>query len=112
MNSDLGRGVKNIGDKVIGLVDGLKLKDVGKFPIFCSYILCDVADINEDEKRRAILQWLSPVDPWENHEAAKNAHQSGTSNWLVESKDFTEWHNADSMFLLLTGFRTYSSSVV
>jgi hypothetical protein len=112
MNSDLSRGVKNIGDKVIGLVDDFKLKSVGKFPIFSSYFLDEVADINEDEKRRAILQWLSPVGPWENHEAAKNAHQAGTSNWLVESKDFTEWHNADSLFLLLTGFRTYLSSVV
>jgi hypothetical protein len=58
------------------------------------------------------MQWLSPVDQWENHEAALKAHQSGTSNWLIESKDFTDWHKVDSSFLLLTGFRKYSSSAV
>jgi hypothetical protein len=105
-NSDLSRGVKNIGDNVVGLVDDLKLKDVGTFGI-PSYILDELPDINVDEKRSAILQWLLPVGPWDNHEAAKNSHQSGTSNWFIESKEFIEWHNADSLFLMLTGFRTY-----
>ena len=64
-----------------------------------------------DEKQRAIMQWLSPVDSWESHEAATKAHQSGTSNWLIESEEFSGWHSADRSFLLLTGFRKYSSLV-
>jgi hypothetical protein len=53
------------------------------------------------------MQWLSPVDSWESHEAATKAHQSGTSNWLIECKDFEDWYSADRSFLLLTGLREY-----
>jgi hypothetical protein len=113
MNLDLGINVKSIGDNFISLVDDLKLKELGK-SCNCWPMWRKASEffVNIDEKQKAIMQWLSPVDPWENHEAARNAHQSGTSNWLMESKEFTEWHQSESSFLLLTGFRTYSSSVL
>jgi hypothetical protein len=54
-----------------------------------------------------IQQWLSPIDPIENHETAMSAHQQGTSNWFVESKEFYDWQGANRSFLLLSGFRQW-----
>ena len=76
MNSDLGIDVKSIGDSLIGLVDDLKSKELGTS---CNHCLrggkANEFFVNIDKKQKAIMQWLSPVDPWENHEAATNAQQ-------------------------------------
>jgi hypothetical protein len=60
-----------------------------------------------DEEHRAMMQWLSPVDPYENHEAAISAQHEGSGNWLLESKEFTDWYQAKNSFLWLSGFRTF-----
>lgn len=64
----------------------------------------DVRSRDFDGEHRAMMQWLSPVDPCENHEAAISAHQEGTGTWILESKEFTEWYQAKSLFLWVSGF--------
>ena len=64
-----------------------------------------MTSVGADGKQRATMRWLSPVDSWESHAAAAKAHHTGTSNWLIESEEFSNWHSADRSFLLLTGFR-------
>jgi len=58
-----------------------------------------------DERYRGIQQWLSPIVPMENHESAMSAHQQGTSDWFIQSKEFSDWERANRSFLLLSGFR-------
>lgn len=62
-----------------------------------------------DGEHKALMQWLSPVDPCENHDAATSAHQEGTNHWFFESSEFTEWYQAKTSFLWLSGFRKLAS---
>lgn len=52
------------------------------------------------------MQWLSPVDPHENHKSAISAHEEGSGDWILESKEFMEWQQARNSFLWLSGFGT------
>ncbi|KIV95467.1 hypothetical protein PV10_03121 [Exophiala mesophila] len=57
-----------------------------------------------DERQRAILQWLSPTDPLESHEAALRLHQSGTNSWFTRCVEFKSWFASNRSFLWLSGF--------
>lgn len=57
-----------------------------------------------DDRRRSILQWLSPVDPSISQESAVKIHQSGTNNWFLACKEFESWRDANKSFLWLSGF--------
>jgi hypothetical protein len=61
-------------------------------------------DISLDDRKRTILQWLSPVDPSINHEAALRIRQAGTNDWFLARKEFKDWIEADMSFLWLSGF--------
>ena len=37
---------------------------------------------SEEQKAKAILTWLSPLDPWKKHQVARDALQDG-SGWVV-----------------------------
>ena len=61
-------------------------------------------DTSLDERNRSILQWLSPVDPSINHEAALKVRQAGTNDWFLSGKEFENWREAEKSFLWLSGF--------
>lgn len=42
-------------------------------------------------KRKAILEWLSPVDYAVQHSTFVHRQQEGTGAWLLESNEFKEW---------------------
>jgi hypothetical protein len=60
------------------------------------------------QKQKDIVRWLSPVDPWETHEAAVQTHYSGTGDWFLESNEYLEWQGSDKSDLWLSGFRKSS----
>ncbi|KAF8244834.1 ankyrin [Wilcoxina mikolae CBS 423.85] len=70
----------------------------------------------QSETFRSALAWLSPVDPRENHHAARKLQQRGTGKWFTESKDFKHWKSARNSFLWLYGSagsgKTILSSIV
>jgi len=61
-------------------------------------------DTSLDERKRSILQWLSPVDPSVNHEAAMKIRQAGTNDWFLTCKEFEHWIECEKSFLWLSGF--------
>jgi hypothetical protein len=59
--------------------------------------------ISLDERKRQILQWLSPVDPSKSHEAALKIRQAGTNNWFLSSKELENWRYSEKSFLWVSG---------
>ncbi|KAI0253845.1 hypothetical protein BJV78DRAFT_133736 [Lactifluus subvellereus] len=49
-----------------------------------------------DQMPRDLRRWLSPPDPWKNHNIACDAHHDGTTTWFIESDTFAEWISSDS----------------
>lgn len=66
-----------------------------------------IADTLQAKEHTKLLQWISPVDPFKNHEAATSVHQKGTSTWVLQSKEFQEWDKTDRRFLWISGFRKF-----
>lgn len=58
-----------------------------------------LAAINQEESRatqqatqfRMITDWLSPPDPWTNHEMARQQYESKTGSWFLQSEKYREW---------------------
>jgi hypothetical protein len=55
-----------------------------------------------------IRRWLSPPDPWKNHNTARKSHSKETSTWLIEGSTFVKWKSSglDSL-LWINGKRKY-----
>jgi len=50
--------------------------------------------------------WLSPPDPYTNHNIACNVHHEGTATWLFQESTFRDWKSTSSL-LWLYGKRTF-----
>ncbi|KAH7411469.1 hypothetical protein BKA64DRAFT_704576 [Cadophora sp. MPI-SDFR-AT-0126] len=61
-------------------------------------------DISLSQRKRSILQWLSPVDPSINHQASLKIRQAGTNDWFLSCKEFANWRESKSSLLWLSGF--------
>jgi len=44
-----------------------------------------------DKLQRDIRKWLSPPDPWKNHNIARESRHNGTAAWFTQGKVFAEW---------------------
>ena len=55
-----------------------------------------IGDLLQQNLRR----WLSPQDPFTNHNIACNAHHKGTANWFFEGRTYKEWKSTSSESLL------------
>lgn len=58
-------------------------------------------DVSLDERKRSILQWLSPVDPSIHH---LKIRQAGTNDWFLSCKEWEHWVESEKSFLWLSGF--------
>ena len=47
-----------------------------------------------DKLQQDICGWLSPPDPWKNHNIARELHQTGTSEWFIQGCTFSEWKSS------------------
>jgi hypothetical protein len=61
-------------------------------------------DISLDDRKRSILQWLSPIDPSLHHKEALMVRQAGTNDWFLSCKEFDHWVGIEKSFLWLSGF--------
>jgi hypothetical protein len=53
-------------------------------------------------------RWLSPPDPWENHNTAHKCHHNGTAEWFIRGSVFSEWKFSSTGSLLwIRGKRQY-----
>ena len=62
--------------------------------------LCLIAQTDEVDK---ILAWLSPPDPWTNHNSARDLHEDGTGRWVLESDAYQAWRSRSIRHLWLSG---------
>ena len=95
--------VKSINHKIMILADGIQSKDLSTLNEVQNFLTPPLIVV--DGEFGAIMRWLSPVDPYENREAARSAHHQGTGLWFIESKEFEGWSQTEGSLLWLGGFR-------
>jgi hypothetical protein len=64
------------------------------------------ASTNDTQEK--LKRWLSPPDPWSNHNIARNAHHRDTATWFIQGDTFEEWKSTGSL-LWVNGLRAYLS---
>jgi hypothetical protein len=57
-----------------------------------------------EQRRVEIAQWLSPPDPFSNHNAAVDNRRPDTGRWLLDSAELVEWRESEDSLLWLHGF--------
>ena len=53
-----------------------------------------------DKLQRDVRNWLSPPDPWKNHNIARGLQHCGTAEWFVQGNTFSAWKASDPSSLL------------
>ena len=53
-----------------------------------------------DKLQRDIRSWLSPPDPWKNHNVARGSRHSETGAWFVHGGTLSEWKASGRSSLL------------
>ena len=48
-------------------------------------------DISVTDEKRAVLRWLSPLEPRERHHAIGVNRMPGVGDWLLITNAFTQW---------------------
>jgi hypothetical protein len=48
-------------------------------------------ELRQAEHYRKISSWVSPTDPWENHQTARKQHEPETGAWLLQSDIYRAW---------------------
>ena len=54
-----------------------------------------------------VRQWLSPPDPWKNHNIARESRHAGTGVWLIQGDAYADWKSCPSSLLWVHGERQY-----
>ena len=52
---------------------------------------CPTGDILQE----GIFRWLSPPDPWKNHQTACKSRHRGTADWFIQGNTFSEWRMSE-----------------
>ncbi|WPH04423.1 Hypothetical protein R9X50_00731400 [Acrodontium crateriforme] len=55
------------------------------------------------ERYREIADWLSPPDPWTNHESARRQKEPQTGTWLLDYDKYRNWKSGSFRHLWLSG---------
>jgi hypothetical protein len=67
-----------------------------------------LAEAEQDRDRAELLSWLCQVDPSQMYNAARDKHEAGTSEWLMENQEFLTWEKEGKSLLWLHGKGTLS----
>jgi len=60
----------------------------------------------DEEERRKILDWLSPLNFWAKQRDTLDEAEPGTGIWLLNSQEFESWTGGDVRTLWCPGNRT------
>jgi hypothetical protein len=78
------------------------------FYIYQSRVLRSLAG---DKLQGDVQSWLSPPDPWKNHNIACDLRHTGTATWFIHGDSFLEWKSSGPSSLLWAhGKRMWLSS--
>ena len=50
--------------------------------------------------RENVQKWLSPPDPWKNHNTVHDTRHRGTGTWLIQGDTYAKWKSSDTTSLL------------
>ena len=65
-----------------------------------------------DKLLRDVRQWISPPDPWKNHNLARESRHTGTGAWWIRGDAYAKWKSSGPNSLLwIHGKRLYSVAV-
>lgn len=115
------RELNAIGREVSGMTDGITALHDGQQKIGegVSDITFGVTALNlgqQEEERRQIENWLSPIDFRSRQQEILKGAQAGTRQWLFDSENFRSWVDADRGTLWCPGIpgagKTVTSSIV
>jgi ankyrin repeat domain-containing protein 50 len=53
-----------------------------------------------DQSQKAIQKWLSPPDPWKNHNIARDSRHEASATWFIKGETFSEWKSSGPSSLL------------
>jgi hypothetical protein len=53
-----------------------------------------------DKLQQDVRNWLSPPDPWKNHNLARGSRHGGTGTWWIEGDAYAEWRSPSAGPLL------------
>ena len=77
--------------------------------LYCSQTTGDTESNFAGERVvRDIRKWLSPPDPWKNHNIIHDTQQSETGTWLIRGDTYAKWKSSGpSSLLWINGKRQY-----
>ena len=68
------------------------------------------ATLTGDKLQQDVRKWLSPPDPWKNHNLARETQHGGTGTWWIQGDTYAEWKSSGKNSLLwVHGKRQYST---
>ncbi|RPA96541.1 hypothetical protein L873DRAFT_1743555, partial [Choiromyces venosus 120613-1] len=53
-------------------------------------------DTGLEDEREKILKWLSPVEPYQQHQTARAERPDGVGDWLLETHGFLKWSGSST----------------
>ena len=117
MNRELnaiGKGVSGITDGISALHDGQQ--KIGEDVSDITFGVTALNVVHQEEERRRIENWLSPIDFRTRQQEILKGAQAGTRQWLFDSEKFRSWVDADRGTLWCPGIpgagKTVTSSMV
>ncbi|KAI7209557.1 hypothetical protein KC333_g8670 [Hortaea werneckii] len=59
--------------------------------------------VQQSDRWRKIVAWLSAPDPWTNHQSACDRHEPDTGKWLLQSTIYRDWKAGTTGHLWISG---------
>ncbi|KAI6911953.1 hypothetical protein KC318_g4774 [Hortaea werneckii] len=59
--------------------------------------------VQQSDRWRKIVDWLSPPDPWTNHRSARDRHEPQTGDWLLQGPTYLDWKAGKIRHLWICG---------
>ena len=110
----MGKEVSLVSEGVTALHDGQQM--IGEDVSSISIGVTALNDGQQEEERRKVENWLSPIDFRYRHREILKGAQAGTRQWLFDSKKFRDWVDADRGTLWCPGIpgagKTVTSSII
>jgi hypothetical protein len=91
------RGVADQVDDVVVQLSGLKH---------------DLSEWRRDDQYHKIMSWVNAPDQRTNHDAARQKHEPGTGQWLLDSATYKTWRSSSNDHLWLHGKAGSGKSVL
>ena len=62
------------------------------YNVSASYNVSYNYEISMSDENRRILEWLSPLTPWERHRVVSGSRIDAVGDWLLGTNEFGKWH--------------------